>query len=352
MWWRVKTKRCVGEKPLKDSRALRLLDPAPKTADAGPIIIVVFPDVAGPPERAGAPNPSRTSSRTWRSVCTVMSARAAHNDVGSSPRTNGVAVHICAPTLYFGYGSNLWLEQMATRCPRAVYRGIARLVRHRWIINGRGFANIVPGSKNDVVYGLLYMLQPDDETSLDISEGVALGSYEKQRIMVELWPAAGETWTDVLSTPPERIEALVYVDVKYTNPSKPRREYVRRMNSGIEDAARLGVPPAYIEDVMRPFIPTDGEIKVSTILERVGAPTIRVVSHSLVIDRSLALWLVWRSVLLIERQNSYRDEAQPTWSPSPGSIEAQDLVGISEDPWLSQLTERLRQYASHRRLSM
>jgi hypothetical protein len=46
-------------------------------------------------------------------------------------------------TLYFGYGSNLWLHQMQLRCPTSQYLGVARLPNYRWIINDRGYANVV-----------------------------------------------------------------------------------------------------------------------------------------------------------------------------------------------------------------
>jgi hypothetical protein len=36
-------------------------------------------------------------------------------------------------TLYFGYGSNLWLHQMQLRCPTSQYLGVARLPNYRLI---------------------------------------------------------------------------------------------------------------------------------------------------------------------------------------------------------------------------
>ncbi|ESZ95000.1 AIG2 family protein [Sclerotinia borealis F-4128] len=48
------------------------------------------------------------------------------------------------PTLYFAYGSNLSLTQMHTRCPHSTYYGLGVLYGYRWIINERGYANIVP----------------------------------------------------------------------------------------------------------------------------------------------------------------------------------------------------------------
>ncbi|KAF7954986.1 uncharacterized protein EAE97_000245 [Botrytis byssoidea] len=46
-------------------------------------------------------------------------------------------------TLYFAYGSNLSHAQMQTRCPDSTYVGMGILQNHRWIVNQRGYANIV-----------------------------------------------------------------------------------------------------------------------------------------------------------------------------------------------------------------
>lgn len=85
-----------------------------------------------------------------------------------------------SPTVYFGFGSNLWLEQMRTRCPTSNYLGVARLNGYRWIINDRGYANVVSSpSKNSskkqykhTVFGLVYSLLLADEARLDRNEGV------------------------------------------------------------------------------------------------------------------------------------------------------------------------------------
>ncbi len=83
------------------------------------------------------------------------------------------------PTTYFGYGSNLWKHQMVKRCPTSEYLGVARLSGYRWIINERGYANVVEmagnkteGETKDVVWGLVYKLQREDEQGLDKNEGV------------------------------------------------------------------------------------------------------------------------------------------------------------------------------------
>src|SRR6478609_7450773 len=75
-----------------------------------------------------------------------------------------------ASTLYFAYGSNLHLAQMAHRCPGSVFKGKAILDSYRWQINERGVANVVESGSDHSVEGLLYMIGPKDERTLDRSE--------------------------------------------------------------------------------------------------------------------------------------------------------------------------------------
>lgn len=88
-------------------------------------------------------------------------------------------------TLYFAYGSNLHLEQMAGRCPSSRYIGRAVLESYRWQINQRGYANIVE-SPGDKVEGLVYLLNEMDAFALDVDEGVP-ECYEKIRLEVKLF---------------------------------------------------------------------------------------------------------------------------------------------------------------------
>lgn len=91
-------------------------------------------------------------------------------------------------TLYFGYGSNLWKSQMLSRCPTSEYLGIARLDNYRWIINDRGYANVVSTvngtTSKEVVWGLVYRLQKSDEEHLDINEGVPVHHPQPQSVRV------------------------------------------------------------------------------------------------------------------------------------------------------------------------
>lgn len=167
------------------------------------------------------------------------------------------------PTLYFGYGSNLWLHQMATRCPTSQYQGIARLAGYKWLINDRGYANVVETRNDkDKVYGLVYTLSPLDESRLDKNEGVPY-AYTKEMLDCTFWAADANSPGRKIDTtkPPTATHKsmLVYIDRKRVEPATPRDEYVYRMNRGIEDAVKCGVPESYVRDVMRVYIPADEE---------------------------------------------------------------------------------------------
>ncbi|KAK3719272.1 hypothetical protein LTR37_004491 [Vermiconidia calcicola] len=161
-------------------------------------------------------------------------------------------------TIYFGYGSNLWKHQMVQRCPTSEYLGIARLNNYRWLINDRGYANVVKISNqtpmsSDEVWGLVYSLQREDEKRLDVNEGVPI-AYTKENLTVDFWVAHNGAQPNVTETP-QQIEMLVYIDRNRTKPDVPKKEYIYRMNMGIKDAMKEGMPKAYVDRVLRKFIP-------------------------------------------------------------------------------------------------
>lgn len=168
-----------------------------------------------------------------------------------------------SPTIYFGYGSNLWLHQMTTRCPTSTYLGVARLPNYQWIMNDRGYANVVEVADSnstsmspydDVVFGLVYSLEAEDEKRLDKNEGVPV-AYTKEMLQCEFWPSDTEHKVDTSKDPEKKEDMLVYIDRNRVQPDKPREEYIYRMNQGITDAVKLGVPEDYVRDVMRKYIP-------------------------------------------------------------------------------------------------
>jgi len=179
-----------------------------------------------------------------------------------------------AETIYFGYGSNLWLHQMSQRCPESKYLGVGRLNGFRWNISPRGYANVIEtgshsslvsdpaydnlhralhennhdtsaspdggnsadvllkkeDSASDFVYGLVFSLTPNDERRLDKNENVPI-AYTKEFIPTDFWSipenAAKPEWTDVTKKPHSKT-MLVYIDRQRTEDSEPKHEYIFR----------------------------------------------------------------------------------------------------------------------------
>ena len=129
--------------------------------------------------------------------------------------------------LYFAYGSNMDLAAMATRCPRSKPLGVARLPRHRFLINEDGYATIVRDPRADV-HGLLFELALPDVPALDRYEGIGQGLYSK--IIQPVLTAQGAR------------KALVYIG-RSSRPGVARPGYLE----GVVAAARAaGLPEKYI----------------------------------------------------------------------------------------------------------
>ena len=75
--------------------------------------------------------------------------------------------------LYFAYGSNMNMDQMAFRCPDASVVGVVRVEDYRLTFCGSGYAGVAtilpqPGSHVD---GVLWRISAADEKHLDFYEG-------------------------------------------------------------------------------------------------------------------------------------------------------------------------------------
>ncbi|HWW94305.1 MAG TPA: gamma-glutamylcyclotransferase family protein [Vicinamibacteria bacterium] len=134
--------------------------------------------------------------------------------------------------LYFAYGSNMDSRQMSERCRQAVPAGLGTLPDHRFIINQRGVASVVPrpGAR---VPGLLWSLTVQDEEVLDRYEGVPKGLYRKVLHSIERPSRAA----------PSR--ALVYV-ASDQKAGTPREGYLEQV---LAAAQALGLPAEYIAEL-------------------------------------------------------------------------------------------------------
>lgn len=174
---------------------------------------------------------------------------------------------------------------MARRCPNSRFIGRAILRNYIWMINERGYANIVraPGP-GYWVEGLVFELDGDDEARLDKNEGVAKQCYRKMYANLEVHPGpkalyrrpvpwivekGGAAHVLDLARRDGRVtrehqgrvreQVLVYWSPDYTTNGKPKEEYVKRINDGIIDARILGISEAYISYFIRKVIPPDGQ---------------------------------------------------------------------------------------------
>lgn len=89
--------------------------------------------------------------------------------------------------LYFAYGSNMNLNQMAYRCPDAQVVGTVRLEGYRLAFcgngGGRGVATILP-DEGSYVEGVLWRISARDERNLDCYEGFP-HLYGKEKVGVK-----------------------------------------------------------------------------------------------------------------------------------------------------------------------
>jgi hypothetical protein len=80
--------------------------------------------------------------------------------------------------LYFAYGANMDVEEMARRCPRSRPIGVARLMRHRLAIMREGWLTATRDPRCRV-HGVLWDLALADVAALDRFEGLGDGLYAK-----------------------------------------------------------------------------------------------------------------------------------------------------------------------------
>jgi gamma-glutamylcyclotransferase len=139
---------------------------------------------------------------------------------------------------------------------------------------------------DDLVYGLLYDLDPYDEANLDAMEGVPW-AYEKHSVIASLVPSSPATTTASIvattldsamaassSTPVRstihtaeqiatmpKVTVLVYIDPE-AGTGICIDEYMFRMNRGLRDALDLGMPKTWVRDVVGDFVPLHGDLAV------------------------------------------------------------------------------------------
>ena len=103
---------------------------------------------------------------------------------------------------YFAYGSNMLTARLRERVPSATAIGIGQLAGHalRWDKrswgDGSGKCDAeATGRQDDVVWGVLFELDPDDKPALDKAEGLGAGYMEKTvQILTDAGPVTAVTY--------------------------------------------------------------------------------------------------------------------------------------------------------------
>ena len=134
--------------------------------------------------------------------------------------------------LYFAYGSNINLKQMARRCPAAQVVGPVTLENYELAFRGSGFATIVP-KKGSVVHGLLWSITPFCEQALDRYEGYPR-HYTKEPVTVR--GADGREAS---------VMAYVMAEEWSRHPALPSETYYGIIRRGFEEN---GLPVGSLED--------------------------------------------------------------------------------------------------------
>jgi cation transport regulator ChaC len=144
--------------------------------------------------------------------------------------------------LYFAYGSNMDRAAMAARCPQSKALGPARLMRHRFLVTGDGYASVTRDPRR-VVWGLLWDLALSDVRALDRYESLHTGLYAKvvQPVLTEQGPR----------------RAMLYVG-RSNQPGAPKAGYLEGVVAAAETA---GLPEAYLRELQAslPGRPTPAE---------------------------------------------------------------------------------------------
>ena len=134
--------------------------------------------------------------------------------------------------LYFAYGSNLDLEQMAQRCPDAEIVGPVKLENYELRFRGSGFATVAP-QEGSIVHGLLWKITPQCEQSLDRYEGYPR-YYTKETVTVK--DAAGAEIP---------VMAYIMAEPYCRRPALPFSYYYRVIQRGFE---ANGLPVEALQD--------------------------------------------------------------------------------------------------------
>jgi hypothetical protein len=135
---------------------------------------------------------------------------------------------------YFAYSSNMLTDRLRERVPSATAIGIGQLVGYalRWdkrsLQDGSGKCDAeATGRQDDVVWGVVFELDPEDKPALDKAEGLGAGYTEKTvNVLTETGP----------------VTAVMYYATDKDASLRPYHWYKALVIAG---AREHGLPPSY-----------------------------------------------------------------------------------------------------------
>jgi len=139
---------------------------------------------------------------------------------------------------YFAYGSNMSIQRIQKRIPKAKMISIATLKEHRLLFHkiskdGSGKCNaFLTKNQQDNVIGVLFNINKKDKKELDKAEGLGYG-YDEKVIMV---------YTDENT----KIAAITYIATNCDNALKPFSWYKEHVLKGAKEA---NLPIEYIKTI-------------------------------------------------------------------------------------------------------
>ena len=156
--------------------------------------------------------------------------------------------------LYFAYGSNLNLGQMAVRCPQAGVVGKAVLEGYELAFR-RGVLTILP-KEGSRVNGLLWRVNAWDELTLDRYEGYPT-FYYKETMNVEVFSLLGDVSLGY-------VDAIIYIMHEERKLGMPSLHYYEVCLDGY---AHFGFDPRFLENALTDSV---GKRYASRLLKEVG----------------------------------------------------------------------------------
>ena len=121
-------------------------------------------------------------------------------------------------------------EQVARRCPNAIFVGTATLLGYEFELDSIGVATVVEECASSV-NGALWLIPASDERSLDRYEGVGAGCYRKAILTV-------------IDSEGSIVPALAYISNREAHDGVTHRSSY--MDNIIANAKRLGFDSVYI----------------------------------------------------------------------------------------------------------